>query len=278
MDKQDIEEFIAYELHELTWHHNYPINEGVAVWSVINGLKDNGFKVSSHSPFKVFYVFEHDKKVYELSTEVSTEEISLGWKHSPKNSPPTLYDSICLIIDKLQENIKKQYPKWSVPRELYIALWEDRRNKYPKIRKSMEKYFLDFFRKYHEGILTPLNTKDQKIENPKILENLIKSEVIDLERINDALKNWIFDDGYDEETGYRFRLSNVVNTVAFLKEGKPLPTFFAVSQMNVKDYIWGVYLLELAKLKNYPVKYQIRGNPIEYFCEHGWNTLTELIV
>ncbi|MBW2968782.1 hypothetical protein KY314_01555, partial [Candidatus Woesearchaeota archaeon] len=58
MDKKDLEKFISYELHELCWRNKYPIDENIAVWSFLNALENNNFKINKKKdPLKFSMLF-----------------------------------------------------------------------------------------------------------------------------------------------------------------------------------------------------------------------------
>lgn len=275
MDKQELNEFISYNLHELAWKKNYPLNEEMSIWCFLEGLRKTGFLVNLHSDnFNIFNIFKFNRRNYELSTQISRKEISEGWGRYPKSSPQSLYDSICLVIDRLQDNLKNKYSSWKVPTDLANALFDDRQTKYKKARVMMEKHFLEFFEKYHEGVLASLNGNEQSYE-PKILDKLIDSKIINLDRINEALRISQFG-----ETGSRTHFSSACSTVKFLRYGEELDEDFLITQSNVEDYVWGSYLLELSKLKGYPMKkYDFSKNSygmLEIACDKGWNILETL--
>jgi len=68
--------------------------------------------------------------------------------------------------------------------------------------------------------------------------------------------------------------------VAFLKDGKPLDEDFVIGESGALDYVWGCFLLKLAKLKGYEVKeYELDETSygmLEIACERGWSILEEL--
>lgn len=274
MDRNDLNEFISYNLHELAWEKDYPLNENLAIWSFLNGMREAEFGINLKSNnLKVFYTFNHNGKYYELTTRISQKEILEGWKRHPKSSPQSLYDSIYLTIDRLQNQIKNKYPKWKVPNNLSDALFKDRADKGHSARKAMEKYFLEYFEKYQEGVLASLNGDEQSYE-PKILDKLIDSKIINLDRINEALRISQF-----KEYG-PVGLVNTSSTIKFLLDNEPLEEPFTISNSRVLDYIWGSYLLELAKLKGYTLKKcsleETDYGMLEIACEEGWSILENL--
>lgn len=279
MDHQDLDEFIAENLHELAWHKNLPINEGIAGWCFLNGLKEAGFNVDfKESQFRIFYVFQHEGTSYELNTVLSRDEVMEGWKNHPRASPSSLYDSIYLAIDRMQTQIKGEYPNRNpVSLELSDALCEDRRKKAHGALKIMEKHFLEFFGKYQEGILTPVGKPSGRVHPPLILPMLIDSGKIDLDRINEGIRKYKFE---EPENGLRVRFSSERSTISFLRDGKQLDEDYVVSESNAFDYIWASYLLRLAKMKGYPLKeYDLDETDfgmLEITCERGWMVLEEL--
>ena len=132
---------------------------------------------------------------------------------------------------------------------------------------------LDNFKKYNERILTPLNSQENQFYSPLISERLLKEKVIDLGRVNEVYRiNNFYEQNHD---GPRF--TNAESTIAFLMEGRVLDEHTFPTNSRVEDYIWGVYLLELSKMKGYPIhnygKEVYEGEMIEAACELGWNIL-----
>lgn len=279
MDRQYLDDFIADNLHELARHKKLPINEGVAGWCFLNGLREAGFGVDfKQGQFKVFYVFQHDSDSYELDTVLSSDEVMDGWKHNRRACPSTLCDSIYLAIDRMQEQIMGVCPNWKpIPRELREALFMDRRKKGHEALKFMEKYFLEFFGKYHEGILTPVGKPSGRVHPPLILPMLVDSGAINLGRINEAVRKYHFE---EPENELRVRFSSERSTISFLRDGKQLDEGYVVSESNALDYVWAAYLLRLAKMKGYPLKeYDLEDTDfgmLEITCERGWMVLEEL--
>lgn len=272
MDREDLNEFIGYNLHELAWRKDYPLNKGIAGWGIINGLKKTGFNVVSvKDKYRIFRVFNYGKKNYSLAIDISNKELLAGWNQNPEASPRALYNSIYNIIDKFDDQVKSHFPKWKVPRDLSEYLFNQRRFLAVRARKAMEESFLEYFNKYQEGVLAPLNGKEINKLKPKILDELIDSEIIDLERINQAITDFQF-----KGSGF----GNSYSTVAFLKDGKPLDEDFVIGESRVLDYVWGGFLLKLAKLKGYGIKeYELDETfygMLEIACERGWGILKEL--
>ncbi len=246
MDKNSLKEFIADELHELSWRNRYPINYGIGLWAFLNGIKEAGFNITYSEPYAISH--PNQRKILH----VSSEEILNGWRGDIKASPSALYDSIYEIIDRLNEG--------------KVDLSE-RHRLGASARKKMEKYLLESFSRYQEGLLT--ETGNGALHEPVILDKLFASGILDLDRINQAISIATFGD---------FRFTNTPSTVSFLRDGKILDEYTFPSVSRVYDYIWGAYLLELIKLKKYPVR-EVNSfglnSELEIACEHGWNILKE---
>jgi len=252
MDKKDLEKFISYELHELCWRNKYPIDENIAVWSFLNALENNNFKINKKKdPFEIFYVVSCDNKHHELSAPISIKEILEGWKRTPKASLNALYDSIYLVIDRLQENIIGVFPyRKNISEEMSDILDKERNVKGKIIRESMEKEMLFYFEKYQEDVLKPSDIDYKSPFHSGILNNLIKSDIISLDRINEAIYTSYTKMGEDV-----LHFTNAYFSINFLKKGIIPPDDHIISEANVLDYVWAVYLLKLANLKNYEIKY-----------------------
>ena len=270
MDRQHLDDFISYELRELAWRFKLPINESVAQWCFLDSLKKAGFRVNLHrDPYQVFDVFEHAGEIHSLSAEISGEEILNGWPQQKRATPSALYDSAYIVIDRMQERFrlgKKSYSPF--PYDLADPLFDDRGEKGRKVRDFLDASLLDLFEKYQEGLLVPFKNLRAPVHGPIILDQLMVSDVINLKRINEAIRKW----EHRESEGF---LGSNYATIAFLKDGEPLDDNHVVSRSNVDDYVWGNYLLELVKLKGYPIK-DYKGEEetmLEVACDRGWNIL-----
>ena len=283
MNIDDLTEFISWNLHELAWRKDFSIVPSVGVWCWINGMQEAGFKIdSSKDPINIVDTLEMPGKRWELSTTIAREEILTSWKQNPKASPKALYNAMYLVIDKMHKSIEEKYPKYQVPRELSNAMCLDRANKAHKARELMEKHLLEYFEQYHEGVLANIGYPNPQLHPARILKSLIKRDLINFDRINNAL-------AYTQFEGCL--LTNITDTIGVLKEGEPIEDggeivgegnldygYRGVSKSGAEDYFWGTYLLELAKVKGYKVKEygseeSNRFGVLEVACNLGWNIL-----
>lgn len=288
MDKEDLEEFISYNLYELAWRKDYPLVPEVGIWCWINAMQETGFNLDfKRDPIRVGDVLELPGRRWELSTTVSREEILKGWSNNPRASPKALYHSMYLAIDRMQEQVREKFPKWKVPLELSNALSYDRVNKADKALKLMENHFLEYFQRYHEGVFSYLGSYNTQLHEPRILNNLIRKDIINLDRINNAVACSQFEGRL---------LTNIEDTIAFLRESETIEDggyvtdeqgcsfgYRGISQSDVEDYVWGNFLLELAKVKGYSVKEYGeedygRFGMLEIACDLGWNLLKRIYV
>jgi hypothetical protein len=289
MDKQDLNEFIGENLREVAWRKNYPIDEGIAGWIILNTLKGIGFTVAPEGDnYEIFRVFNYGKKNYSLSTSVSREELLVGWHQNPRASPKALYNSVYMVIDKFDKQVKDHFPKWKVPRALSNYLCEQRQTLGFKARDILDEALLEYFNEYQETVLAPLNGQGNDDLKPRILDELIASDLINLERINSAIANTRFEDRI---------LSNLSETIDFLRNGVPIENegftaadsfwgYRGISENGVYDYVWGSFILKLAEVKGYSIRWSAsydKGSEddldlLETVCDSGWNALEGLII
>lgn len=285
MDIRDINEFISYNLHELAWHKNYPVIPEVGIWCWINGMKEAGFIIDyKKEPIRVGDTLELPGERWELSAAISTEEILRGWNNYPRASPKALYNAMYIVIDRMHETIEEKFPKWKVPRELSNAIGYARNDKAHKSLKLMEKHFLEYFENYQEGFLSFLGSYNSQLHNPRILNDLLNRDIINLDRINKALAETLFEDAI---------CTNVEDTISVLKESEAIEDrgyvvdknggvfgYRGVSESGVYDFIWGSFLLELAKAKGYSLRKYSREDygrfgMLEVACDLGWFVLED---
>ena len=74
--------------------------------------------------------------------------------------------------------------------------------------------------------------------------------------------------------------NTIIVGISLYGDGVPLEEDMVVSESEVWDYVWAVYLLKLAEIKNYPIKeYELEDSDfgmLEIACERGWNILETL--
>lgn len=289
MDRQDLSEFIVDHLHELAWRKKYPINEGIAGWTILNALKGIGFAMAPEKDgYKIFRVINYGKKNYSLSINVTREELLVGWGNYSRASPSALYTSVYIVLDKFNKQVNDHFPEHQVPRHLFSYLWNQRETLARKARDIMEQYLLEYFHEYQEAVLAPLNGEKNGDLKPRILDELIASDVINLERINFVLADTRFEEKI---------LSNICDNIDFLRDGKPIEEggyvfddkggfvgYRGVSELGVSEYVLGCFLLKLAEVKDYPAgRYGPEDLDPEYgmlevACDLGRGLLEELIV
>jgi len=276
MDKEDVEEFIAENLHELAWRNDYPVNERAGVWCFLNGMRNAGFVVDiKQEPYHIFDTFQFNGKIWETNASLSIVEVAEGWKQAPRASPQSFYQSMYKAIDRMQEQVKRDFPEtpnlpgfYRLPNDISKALCNERCDKAHKSLKFMEKHFLEYFTKYQEGFLAKIGNASSQLNQPAILPALFREGIINLERMNFALQSW-----RDSGSG----LSSTDRTIAFLREGIPFEEPEVISEDNVYGYIWGNYLLSLARAKRYEVgNYstdETTYGMLEIACDRGWDVL-----
>jgi len=127
-----------------------------------------------------------------------------------------------------------------------------------------------------------LGVLEYKIQKPKILDHLIEMDLLNFQRIEDATV-------ISKHKGAM--LTNIEDTIAFLRDdefqgeemvnlgGKFGGEFYrGISEGNVKDYLWGIYLLKLARMKNYLIIghdfEDATYGALEFAVDRGWGILT----
>lgn len=231
--ERSLYEFTGRELYESTWMANLPIHHGVGLASFFDSFRDNGVGVINDNVRKSaeFTLLWRDEL---YSCEMKYDEIVRGWGHNPPSSPRTLYDSICMVLDKMGSDIKDPKIKNN---------WETFRSTQSRqFREKMEENIEPWFVKYHEHVLLPINQDDSngtpELKSPEIFHEIMKD--------------------------YPFSLH--LNAVMRQGDGcssGPCPEFIDETDWNCFDddyypsdaamtqYFWGYYLENLARKKGY---------------------------
>src|SRR3989344_880215 len=274
MDKEDLNDLISESLEEMTRKFKLPLIKSFAISIYLDSMRRAGFKIDLHSePYNFFHNFSFHDKVYDFSAKMSEEEIVDGWQFSRRATTGALYDSMHEVIDRMINPVRKKGLLDRKELEFDNALHQYRTSMADLSLTNLHLLLLDNFKKYNERILTPLNSQENQFYSPLITERLLKEKVIDLGRVNEVYRiNNFYEQNHD---GPRF--TNAESTIAFLMEGRVLDEHTFPTNSRVEDYIWGVYLLELSKMKGYPIhnygKEDYEGEMIEAACELGWNIL-----
>ncbi|MCX6748636.1 MAG: hypothetical protein NT076_03445 [Candidatus Pacearchaeota archaeon] len=286
MNLEELNEFVADNLHELSWKKEYPLHPAVGTWAFINGMQEAGFRVAflPEKRFRIGCVEDYGGNIYNMLTEVSQAEILRGWQHSVALSPRALYDSICETIDRMHEATfwpGKQLWERKLSVDLSNELCRHRTLKSHEAREKMEAHLLAYFRKHHEHVLVGTGGKIADLREPKILPQLISSGKFSLDDMADCKEMERFVDVYrtddEAEALHGGRVAPGVYALVnrnWKDLAKGNPTFFP-SQGTFEDYLWGLYLKELAKSKKYPLQWEGEGTLLK-FCECGWDNLKDL--
>jgi len=101
--EQELFEFIGNELHELSWHCNLPLNEGIALWGFREALRKHpGMNVESYDGrTQIRYKVPLVGRLQVFQTSLTDEEVLKGWGSSPQASPSSLYHSLFKVFDNL---------------------------------------------------------------------------------------------------------------------------------------------------------------------------------
>ena len=174
----DLFNFTAVELNETAWIVNLPLNHGVALYSFLEAIRDYGeLRVGLNDrerTAKFSLSLTKKRRTKNFITTLSYETILSGWKNMFKASPQSLYDSIHQIYDQIGEEIEKEDKSFFHSEE--FGWFKRFRTKSPiNVRKLMESHFLEYFFKYHEGVLLPYYPEDSSdFQEPKIFPEIIK--------------------------------------------------------------------------------------------------------
>jgi hypothetical protein len=232
------------ELHELAWHCDYPIVSSLGWGSFLEAFMDYGCKVSVSNKrmkanFNLFYSSNDNPRFLESS--LSYDEILIGWENSrhPKGSPHALYDSICIVFDKMGEIFDNS------SREEKNDWWKFRDSETKNVRKKMESYLLPYFKRYQEHILVPTSGKTPILEEPNIISRVIKN-----------FPMLMFEKAIERSRDPR-RSNNVCLTPCpeTLLEHDLVNDFdedYYPSESAIVDFFIGNYLYELHLEKGYP--------------------------
>jgi len=176
----------------------------------------------------------------------------------------------------MHSQVKSEFPDRRVSRELSDFLSRDRWKKAVTARKSMDKCLLEYFEKCHEGVLSRIGVSNAQLHEDVILPALIKNGKIDFDRIQRAVCDFECDGG-------RRGFTSAYSTIGFLRDGIEPYENHAIGESNVKDYLWAIFLLDLARMKKYPMKeYELGGQQgedmVEIAYNVGWNLLEDVRV
>ncbi len=254
--EEELHDFVGRELHELAWRLSYPIYPGIALWCFLEGFHSHGAHVELvQRDASISFTRLISERLYHLQTRLTFDEILDGWKWNPRGSPISLYDSICLVYDRIGENIPCNLSQdWSNIREK-----ESR-----EVRKNMEKHLIDFFLKYHEHILMPVNGNPLKLEKPRIIHEVLADYPIDM------LRNAIALNVSPPATGMLGMISPCAETLLEIDWDFDLSEYHP-SEAVMIDFFWGKYLDRLVKEKGYELQH--KGSQLRQLVSNGAHAL-----
>ncbi|MEK6917925.1 MAG: hypothetical protein AABW51_03160 [Nanoarchaeota archaeon] len=243
----DLYKFAGRELHEAAWVANLPIHNGVALHSFFNGFNSHGeikVELDDRNRKASFYLpINFRKKERIFSTQISYSELLQGWKNHLRSSPKSMYDSIYQVYDNMGESIENMDKGFFRSSELD---WSRRfRNSSPReIREFMEVSLLEYFGRYHEGVL--LNYRDQKsseLLEPKIFWDVLKE--FPLGKLHTAVVNAEVDHSFAPVGPCSEYILETPESEFDSQEYFP-------SESALMDVFWGMYLQKLTLKKGYP--------------------------
>jgi hypothetical protein len=252
MDKleEGLYNFVGKELIELAWHNSYPINSAVGLWGFFQAFMDHNFNVNlNDNKREVQLVLKNpiDNFPKFLETSLSYNQILEGWKHQPKSSPHSFYDSICLVYDNL-EPLKNNFSRENIERK---NQWSDYRNSETrKVRQKMEDVWLPFFIEHHEHMLLPVNGNLPELEKPKIFYEILKKFPLHIYKT--ASENALFPPACEGimcgPCAEHLLDLDLVNDLD--------PEEYYPSKSAMTEFFFGNYLEILSEEKGYPLKYK----------------------
>lgn len=242
----DLYVFTGRELHEAAWTANLPLHHGVALHSFFNGfhthgdviveLDDRGRSATFNLPINV------GKSTRTFTTQLSYNQILEGWKNSFKASPRSLYDSIYQVYNQIEDKIKREDRVFFDSEELD---WHTRfRETDPRrIRKFMEYDLLEYFGKYHEGILIPPKEDcPRDFQEPRVFWETLRD--FPLGKLHMAVVA-------NEVDNSPARMGPCPEYILETPEEEFDINTYYPSESALMDVFWGMYLQRLAESKGY---------------------------
>lgn len=253
--EQVLHEIVSDELHELAWYSGYPINHIVALECFFHGVKNHIPFVTEKRSATFLLTKEIDGKMYELSSEMSFNEILEGWNYSskyPKGSVKNLYDSICEIFDRMGENVFDR-DCWA-DRERRNEFLAFRNSESKIVRKNMEKFLLENFNTYQENLFIPVFGSVPELGEPRLFSKIYESfpvHILDKSFVNESTM------GPCEDT-----------LLEILQEGNEdcLDEDYFPSDSSIIHVFLGNYLYRFSQIKGYKTWH---GNPLRECVASG---------
>ena len=261
--------FTARELNESAWVANLPLNHSVALYSFFEGFRDYGelgMTLNDKDRIAEFSLLVIKNRMTQtFTTKLSYNNLLDGWKNSFRASPQSLYDSIYQVYDQIGEEIRKSDEPFFCSDELG---WFKRfRERGPhRIRRFMESHFLEYFFRYHEGILLPFKEeKHLDFHEPKIFPEIIKE--FPLTMLHKVVADY-------KVSRYNWSVGPCAEYIPEISEHEFDVDEYYPSESALMDVFLGMYLQKLVLHKKYPTTSD--DNSLKYFISQGVSALKRI--
>ena len=241
--ERELYNLITIQLNEMAWATGYPLNRNVGIECYLEAFNDEQLSLNvKKENVEFFLTAEINGTYYEFNSDLTYEEISVGWTFHPLGSIKSLYDSIYKVFDKMEKN-KFQINDFS-------RLNLEKRNEFAKIRNTipkkirerMEEKFLDYLAKYQEHLFIPVSGNIPKLEKPRLIYQIFENFPLDMIETASKIKSNF---GPTEETLLKYGLDN--------KELEP--GIYYPSESSMVSLFLGNYFHKLTQIKGYNSSY-----------------------
>jgi hypothetical protein len=254
--KKELYNFISHNLYELTWHRDYPMHHGIAIWGLLEGLRESGipFAINKETKSVTFHpTYAIGENLFSFEKEMTFEEILRGWDRHPLGLPRAIYDSITNLVEHTGKGLEIGDPL----REEWHAL---RLTEPSRIRRVVETHWVPWFDKYQEHILVPTSGKMPELGKPKLFFKVLDEIPLDPIRLISMARLDKPSSGPCADNMVGYCLSD-------------FDEYYCPSESTILDYFWGYYLYALAEEKGYNLGQGSREENLEYLLRAGWDAL-----
>ncbi|MEK6859891.1 MAG: hypothetical protein AABX54_03685 [Nanoarchaeota archaeon] len=254
----DLKNLVSEELVEVAWHADYPLNQGIGLWSFIQAFQRGGFIVDvNHGEKKAEFFLTREVlgEHYEFHSQMSFDQISRGWGRGPKGSPPRLYDSICAIYDLME---REKFPRKDLSSDNLNKrnFWQDfRYGDSKRVRRLMEEEMKVYFDKYQEHLFIPVSGNVPKLTEPRLIHRVMEEFPLFLFDLSDNMRDLRFlAEEAAEKNGFDSLLAVGTPCAETMLEGFNVDDFhpgFYPSESTLIDLFLGRYLHRFSLIKGY---------------------------
>jgi hypothetical protein len=167
--RQNLIDLVPEMLHELSWHNNYPLDPGVAITGFIEAWQPIG-EARDDEPVADVSVNGYEVKVAlergGISGEVtlSPTDVLRGWDQNPFICPKSCYDAICIVYDRIGEDLTgKDKSEWFKRRHTESRI----------IRQRMENRWLPYFDEHQEHVLLHRDGHSEPLLQPQLINQVL---------------------------------------------------------------------------------------------------------